>query len=234
MAKKTTSIRRVIEKVFRDNGYTTEIDFFDAVEWVAEAMELIGVNLPYEESREEINIVNSRGKMPAGWLKIVGTRDKASKLPYRYESGTFFHTCHVTESEDLACRSSFTYKVNNNFIFTNNTEGCVEMVVLKYPLDEEGFPLIPDQFKYIRALASYIRYMADTRLSRQGKLAEGIAQKSEQAWLFDVGAAGTSARIPTVDEMESLKNQVLSLIPQPNEHGNGFKTLGAQERRYNN
>jgi len=234
MAKKYTSIRRVIEKVFRDNGYTTEIDFYDALEWVAEAMGLIGVNLPYDQATVNINIVNYRGKMPKGWLKIIGTRDADTKRPYRYETSSFFHNCHTTDSVDLHCNGDLTYKVSNNYIFSSKETGCIEMSVLQFPVDEEGFPKVPDDVKYVRALASYIRHMADYKLHRQGKLSREISDKSEQSWLFDVGAAGTSARIMSVDEMESFKNQVLSLIPQPNEHSNGFGSLGAAERRYNN
>jgi len=234
MAQKYTTIRRVIEKVFRDNGYTGEIDFYDAVEWAAEAMDLIGVNLPFEEKRVEINVAGYRGKMPRGWQKIISTREKNTGYPYRYETGTFFHTCHVTESPDLHCTGDLTYKVNNNWFFSKKEETCVEMVVLAYATDEEGLPMIPDETKYIRALASYIRRMADYRLWRRGKLARDIYEKSEQDWLFDVGSAETKAKIPSIDQMESFKNQILRLIPQPNEHANGFKTLGDRERRYNN
>ena len=51
---------------------------------------------------------------------------------------------------------------------------------------------------------------------------------------FSIGAAITKGRIPSIDEMESIKNNWLRSISKILEHSNNFNTLNQRERRYNN
>ena len=50
--------------------------------------------------------------------------------------------------------------------------------------------------------------------------------------LPSIGAAITKGRIPSIDEMESIKNNWLR--SSKIEHSNNFNTLNQRERRYNN
>ena len=54
----------------------------------------------------------------------------------------------------------------------------------------------------------------------------------EQDWLFYVRSAKTRMHMPSIDEMESLKNQVLRLFQHPDRHKHQFVQLGdeAQQR----
>jgi len=129
-----------------------------------------------------------------------------------------------------------TYKIQGDYIFTDFKEGNIELVYTSYPIDNEGFPMIPDDEKYISALEYYITYKLDWKRWRRNPASPGlkaVVNDSEQQYLFAVASARTKAHIPSVDQMESLKNMWLRSIPKPNEHSNGFKTLNIQERRYN-
>jgi hypothetical protein len=234
MAARYTSIKEIIEKLFRDNGYTTQVDFYDAAVWAGEALDLVGVPMSLDDKIATIEIEDHRGKMPCGWVYIQGTRDADTKQPYRYESSSFFHTCHTTDSPDLRCNTDLTYKVNDGYFFSAKKDGKVEIAYKGYATDDDGFPLIPDTTRFKTAVAAYIRMKIDYIEMRKGKLNPNIYQMSEQEWLFYVNSAATEARMPSIDQMESLKNQMLRLIPQPNEHATSFKTLSQQERRWNN
>ena len=61
-----TSLKVVLEKVLRDfEGVITEIQWADAVEWSAEAINLMGLYPSYEEKvSKEITIANFRGELP--------------------------------------------------------------------------------------------------------------------------------------------------------------------------
>jgi len=234
MDAKFTSLKEIVEKLFRDTGYTTQVDLFDAAVWAGEALDLIGAPIALEDKTATIELENHRGKMPCGWVYIKGTRDTDSHTPYRYESGTFFHTCHTSESPDLICDSYLTYKVNDNYIFASKETGSIDIAYKSHPVDDEGFPRIPDDTRFKQAIASYIQSKIDYIEYRKGKLSQALYRDSEQNWLFYVKSASTRGRMPTVDQMESFKNQVVRLIPTINEHASGFNTLGKQQQRRNN
>jgi len=54
MIYKFTSIKEIIEGVYRDTQIHEELDIWDVIEWGGEALELIGAGLAYEELIAEI------------------------------------------------------------------------------------------------------------------------------------------------------------------------------------
>jgi hypothetical protein len=128
------------------------------------------------------------------------------------------------------------YKINGGIIFTDFTTGYVEMAYTSIPLDSQGLPMIPDDYKYIRAIEDYIIERIDYRVWRRSPSPQNksILNDSEQKSAFSIGSARTKGRIPSVDQMESIKNMWLRSIPRISEHSNNFNSLNKQEVRYNN
>jgi hypothetical protein len=48
--------------------------------------------------------------------------------------------------------------------------------------------------------------------------------------MFNVGQADSNLKMPSVDEMEALVNQITQLIPRTSEHASRFEFLGSQEQ----
>lgn len=285
---KTIGIKRIIESVIRDNGYTDyEINWNDVIEWAGDAIDLIGVPASYTEKTScPINIVNYRGFLPCDLHKIIQTREYDKKIPMRYATNTFHTGLHCQGSPDISdsCNSdcspvhpadstistsdddntncnpffnfnpnptsgtafdansatgitstsdyAYTYIIQNDCIFTSFKEGKVEMVYLAFPTDEDGFPLIPDNQKYIEAVKSFIRMKIDYKLWRTNKIAKDIYEDSAQEWYWYVGAARNAANIPSIDKMESIKNSWLRSIPKINQHDDSFSQLDDPEQKY--
>lgn len=123
-----------------------------------------------------------------------------------------------------------TYKINDNYIFTNFKEGSVYMAYTAFPIDEAGFPLIPDNIKYKMAVQWYIISKVDYILYRRGDITRDIYEKSVQEYCFYVGAAQNSMRIPTIDQMQSIQNMIVRLIPRLNQHSQFFANMNTQEQ----
>jgi hypothetical protein len=96
--------------------------------------------------------------------------------------------------------------------------------------------MIPDDYKYIRAIEDYIIERIDYRVWRRSPSPQNksILNDCEQESAFSIGSARTKGRIPSVDQMESIKNMWLRSIPRISEHSNNFNSLNKQEVRYNN
>jgi hypothetical protein len=108
------------------------------------------------------------------------------------------------------------------------------MIYRANPTDEDGYPLIPDNIKYVKACVTYIALKMLTKSQIQGKsINPNVAQRIEQDSLFYMGAADTAGRMPTIDDMESWKNNFIRLIPNINAHRNAFREDGRMERRFN-
>ena len=97
-------------------------------------------------------------------------------------------------------------------------------------VDEDGYPMIPDNAAFINALELYIKQRYFTILFDKGKLDHKILQNTQQEYAWAVGQAQTSMISPTVDQMQAITNSINTLIPRVNEHRRGFKDNGTMEK----
>jgi hypothetical protein len=126
--------------------------------------------------------------------------------------------------------SQATYKMNNNYITTSFKSGKVVIAYNAFPVDDCGYPLIPDNIKYKQAVQWYVTMKIDAKMWRVGKISDKVYHESCQNWSWYVGAAQAAGRMPSIDQLESWKNQSLRLIPITNRHSSFFERLGDVEQ----
>lgn len=124
-----------------------------------------------------------------------------------------------------------TFDINDSYITFNVEKGKACIAYRAFPVDSDGFPLIPDDTKYKRAVQSYLIYKVDYRLWRQGFIEEKVFRQSENDWLWAVGSATSHMKMPSVEQMELLKNSLTTLIPKFHSYQTFFKDLATQKNR---
>jgi len=234
---KYTSIQRVLENIIRDTGFTEEIEFVEAIEWAYRAMELIGAPQIYIEKvtdgNKELNhldpiiIENYRAELPCDLHQIIQVRDYCNRGALRESTYTFQSTQNLP---DVTNGLDNTYKIDNGWIFTNFKEGSLEIAYYAFPTDSEGYPAIPDDERYLLAVESFIISKIAKKLWLQDKISKDKYIELEKEWLFYVRSAKSRAQMPTIDGMESFKNQVLRLITHPDRHRHQFQQQGDSEQ----
>jgi len=130
-------------------------------------------------------------------------------------------------------RNVFTYRLNAGNIETNFEDGFVELVYQGFVLDCNGFPMIPDDVRFEKAVESYLIERLDYKKWRRGEISDKVYAKSERESAWYIASARSKGNLPSIDKMESWKNAMLRSIIRPNQHAHGFRYLGTQERRKN-
>lgn len=230
------NIKTVIAKLYRDLGINSEINEGDIAEWTAEALNMIGAYGQYNEISECLTVTNGKAKLPCGFFKLVDIRYNNKPIYWATNTNAHNYQCHnclIPVCSD--CIDNYNFYINDSYIITNindedDEEANLCMVYLGVPVDEEdGYPLIPDDIYYTKAIASYITYMLDYQDWRRGKIVDKVYQKSEFDWLFYVNSARGAANMPNTAMLEGLKNIMVRLMPRTSEYKKGFKNLGKQE-----
>lgn len=129
---------------------------------------------------------------------------------------------------------NYSYKIQNGIIYTNFENGNLMIAYRGYPMDDDGWLMIPDDEKYKLALKFHLTYKIDYRNWRswpEKPAFKALLNDSEKQRDFYVAAARNKAHIPSIDKMEVMKNMQLRSIQKINEHRNGFRTTGIGERR---
>ena len=127
-----------------------------------------------------------------------------------------------------------TYDVNADCITLSEKTGEVCIAYLEFPFDEEGLPLVPDQESYRESLVRYFTMKLDYigwRKNPNNSGRRALYEDSKTEWMFYVGQASCAAKLHSVDQLESIKNQMLRTFQSYNHHSSGFKTLGESQKR---
>jgi hypothetical protein len=152
--------------------------------------------------------------------------------PMRWATDNF-HTKQHCSDFDFICKSASTYIVNNNYIFTNFESGKVLMAYLAIPTDDEGLPMIPADESWRQAVTYEIAYKIAFKMFMQGNITDKVFQMIERERDWKVAQAVNRSKIPSVDEMESFKNQWLTLIPNYNNHSTFFRNMQLPQKVFN-
>lgn len=154
-------------------------------------------------------------------IGYVSTEDPSNR--------TFIHstdTFHMSENKLIG---GLTYKIQGGYIFTSIEEGEIELSYQAIIVDDEGYPVIPDNSKFTRALEAYIKKQWFTILFDMGKLQGPILQNTQQEYAWAVGACESEFQKLTLDKAESFYNSWRTLIPRTKEHSIGFSTNNRKE-----
>lgn len=237
----------IIEAAQRDSGINDlEIDINDAVEWIYECIELIAIPMSYLEPMPiKLSIVDHRGELPRNLHTILGVRTYDTKIPLNYSTDIYYKNSldtNITVSESFlnndtlatapntSIKFQYKYKTENGYLYTDLKETDLEMAYNIFPIDEVGYPIIPDNISVINACKWFIIERMMYKLWVVGKIPDKVYEKANQERLWYVGKASSSPRIPSLDMMQNLRNISMKMISNPEQIMDGFRTMAEPER----
>jgi len=170
---------------------------YDIFVWMGHALKHIGGYNSLQTITKTVKVSNYTGRWPEDMHSIKRIKD---------------HPNFVNK------RSGFNISLE---------EGEVEIEYERFPLDEEGFPLFPNNPSTIDAIVWFVGWY----LSIQGLLPNGrlSPQYCESQWQWYCGQARAEGYVPSIDQWERMVNVFYRLIPLNNEYENEFENLNTRE-----
>lgn len=228
-----TNIKLIMDRLTR-HPLLQDIPFETVVDYAVDFIRIVGTPPSFIEKTQEIDIEEYRGKLPCDFYQVIQVRlasscdhsnyDPNKKLVFRHTTDSFHMSPNKHKVTDL------TYKIQGTCIFTAPLRnGTIEMAYMAMPIDDEGYPLIPDNSAYSRALEAYIKREWFTMQFDQGKINQAVMAKADQDYAWAVGQAQTDLIRPTIDQMESISNMWNTLVERDQDHRKGFVHGGSME-----
>lgn len=223
---KYISIKVILDNIL-DHPLLKDVSLERAINHTVNFMRIVGCPKLFKEKSAIVHIEDYRGIMPCDFNEIVQVRTKGDSnkeySTFRYTTDNF----HMSENKN---NNSYdlTYKVQGNIIFTSIEKGDIEIIYRAIAIDEDGYPLIPDNSSFIRALELYIKKQHFTILFDLSKITAASYNNVLQDYAWAVGQAQSDLIRPSIDEMQSITNSLNTLIPKVNEHSNGFINNGSK------
>lgn len=219
------SLKQALDDIL-DHPLLRDVTFERAVNYTVHFIRIVGMPKAFEEKTETLKVEDFRAPLPCNFESMIQVREVKNKhntRVFRASTDSFHMSNNKGDSFDL------TYKIQGNVIYTSIKEGIIEIAYEALAVDSEGYPLIPDNSSFIRALELYIKKQCFTILFDLGKINQAVYTNVCQEYSFAVGQAQSDLVRPTPDEMESITNMWNTLVPRAFEHSRGFINSGTKE-----
>lgn len=214
-------IQEVLARVAR-NPILKDIDIEAGVQYTLDFIGLMGIPNVYIQKHADVDIKDYRGELPCDLVIVDQVKDNKSGLCMRSMTDNFNGINNQLKSEP-------TFKTQGRYIYTSFKEGKVTLAYQAAKVDEEGFPMLPSNAVFLKALEQYIKVQMFTVLYECGRLTGDVLKHAEDEYAWAAGKCQNAFTIPSLAEMESISGMMHRLIPSRHEFRRGFKTLGDRE-----
>jgi hypothetical protein len=119
--------------------------------------------------------------------------------------------------------NTITYKHVPGWLYFDFETGRVEVIYSVFMVDDNGFPLLPDNESLILAIENYIKFKYFTVLFEVGRISEKALDRAETQYTWYMGQASNSFSTPTEDEAETIFSAICRLVPDRDAFFTNFK-----------
>lgn len=235
----TVSCRMVLAKIARDYRPKDDGWVLDCVEWMAEALGLIGAYTQYARKTKDLVIEDHKARLPSDLVQIeqvgymdptLSSTEQVPSEPLRYAGSTMYRGMHSLGAGALVGNAAKTYTLSPPYIHTEMEQGFVRVSYLGTPVDEDGWPLIPDEPNFHQALSFYC--LRQMMLGGFKPALEDLRfEVVDRLWQRYCGQARDSATFPSLDQMEALKRSWVSLVTDSDKYTTFFAEEYENPRR---
>ena len=125
------------------------------------------------------------------------------------------------------------YMTKPGYIMTNVPRGYIKISYYAIYTDEDSMPMIPDLESYKEAIYWYVTMKLMYPKKLKGQISQGDYYDIRNSYNFYRKQAYAEAMMPTVDDLENVKNTWHKLYPEMNDHDTFFSTSGEEQILYN-
>lgn len=241
------SAQTVIAKTKRDLRITRDDWINDAIEWIGEALDAIGTPGQLVDKARIMKTSSHRAPLPSDlyllrtvWYGLGNSDKKISDLvlkdfPLMMEYGSEdLHPALIEEESDRAKgaerTTNETFLINGQYIQTSFESDYIAIFYKAFPLDDDGFPMVPDMYEFDQALYWYI--VMKLMEGGEDHPAKGMNYfEAEKRWLKYCGQARAQSNMPDISQAKNFRDMWVKLVPDWNRDFQDYddKTLSLSE-----
>lgn len=222
------SIKEILSRLMR-NPLLQEVTLEQAVQYTLDFIGTFGMPRLYQDKEEVLHIENFRAKLPCNCIQINQIKECKTGVCLRSMTDNFMPREYYDKNVGYKVPQELTFKTQGQVLYVSFKTGDVSISYKAIPVDKDGFPLLIDNSVFLKALEAYIKREAFTILFDMGKIAPAVLQNTQQQYAFLAGQLQSEFTIPSISEMESIKNSWCTLIQRTSEFTTGFKNNGDKE-----
>ncbi len=181
MTHNLVSSQVVLAKVWRDWKPQTQDWTTDAIEWISEIVRRVGAYPMLVNKSEKKAVTGHRCTFPCDLESLTAVEYNGVYLPF---GGDVAAADLINEDSTRPVYSGYQgadyYSLNPGYLITSFEKGTIKFHYRAFPLDAEGFPMLPDNYFFLEACSLQIV----KNLQRRGDLKGTWEKTAEDAEMF--------------------------------------------------
>ncbi len=223
MAEQYISIKVILDKIHR-HPLLSDVSFETVIDYCIDFMRIVGVPSIFIDRVVQLELNHYKTALPEDFVDLIQIRIGSSPLRSATDS---FHLSEHKQNNLLALNDTFI--IQEGYIQSSIEKGLIEVAYRAINTDSEGFPMIPDNSNFTRALESFVKVKHYSILFDLGKITQQVLFKAEQDYAWAVGALETDARRLDLSKADAMFNSFRTLIIRDNEFNYGWANDGAKQ-----
>lgn len=223
------NIRRILDEL-KKHPLLQDLTLEQVVSYTITFIGIFGMPKLYQDKEESIHIENFRARLPCDLISINQIKECETGICLRSMTDTFMPREHHDRVTGYRLPQELSFKTQGQVLYVSFKTGDVLVSYKAIPIDKDGFPLLIDNPVFLKALEAYIKKEEFTILFDIGKITPAVLQNTQQQYAWLAGQLQSEFTIPSISEMESIKNSWCTLIQKVSEFDSGFKSLGDKEK----
>ena len=223
------NIRRILDEL-KKHPLLQDLTLEQVVSYTITFIGIFGMPKLYQDKEESIHIENFRARLPCDLISINQIKECETGICLRSMTDTFMPREHHDRVTGYRLPQELSFKTQGQVLYVSFKTGDVLVSYKAIPIDKDGFPLLIDNPVFLKALEAYIKMEEFNILYDIGKITPAVLQNTQQQYAWLAGQLQSEFTIPSISEMESIKNSWCALIQKVSEFDSGFKSLGDKEK----
>lgn len=196
------SIKQILDDLLA-HPLLRDLSLERAVNHAVHFIRIVGMPKVTSEKQAVIKIHEYRALLPTDYYSIIQVKEAKNGTILQSTIGGL----HTGSNENKN-----SYNIQGNIIYTSLKEGELEISYKALLVDEDGYPLFPDNSSFIQALELYIKKRHFTVLFDMGKITPQVLNNIQQEYAWYVGQCQSDLIRPTADELKSITNTWNNII----------------------
>lgn len=222
------SIKEILSRLLR-HPLLQDISLEQVVQYTLDFIGIFGMPKLYQDKEEVLHIEDFRTLLPCDLVSINQIKDNKTNMCIRSMTDNFMPREDYNRSTGSKKAVEMTYKTQGQVLYVSFKTGDITVSYKSIPTDKDGYPLLIDNSIFMKALELYIKKEAFTILFDTNKISPAVLQNTEQQYAWLAGQLHSEFTIPSISEMESLKNSWCTLIQRVSDFDRGFRDIGSKE-----
>lgn len=198
------SIKQILDDLLA-HPLLRDLSLERAIDHAIHFIRIVGMPKMFLEKVTKVTLNEYRALLPDDYYNIIQVREANSNIPLQHA----IDSRHMGDDKNSLAPS---YRIQGNIIYSSLRDKELEISYKALPIDEEGYPMLPDNSSFIKALELYIKKQYFTVLFDMGKITGQVLNNTQQEYAWYVGQCQSDLVRPTWDEMKSITNTWTNII----------------------